>query len=140
MNNDFIDIDEFAKLVNKSTSTIRRNIKNLSEKDKYRFIRRVPVIGSGGEKILLSKSWISNFAKHEQASESLENDQQNNDSIIEILRGQLAIKDTQISSLSEANKELIERLKEVNYTLANTQKQLSAPNEHSTAKWWQFWK
>lgn len=98
MNNDFIDIDEFAKLVNKSTSTIRRNIKNLSEKDKYRFIRRVPVIGSGGEKILLSKSWIGNFAKHKQASENSENDQKNNDSIIEILREQLAIKDTQISS------------------------------------------
>jgi chromosome segregation ATPase len=62
--------------------------------------------------------------------------------IIEILRGQIErlekqtdIKDAQISDLSHTNKELLERLKEVNYTLGNVQKQLNAPTE-PPRKWW----
>ncbi len=141
MDNNFIGIEEFAKIVNKSTSTIRRSIKNLSEKDKNRFIRRVPVVGSGGEKILLAKAWIDNFAKHEQPNERLENEELN-ENIVEILSKQITIKDGQISDLSNTNKELLERLKEVNYTVATLQKQLSAPvsdEQTKPLKWWQFW-
>jgi hypothetical protein len=82
----------------------------------------------------------------------LPNDAQN---IIDILRGQIDdknkeleyrnkendIKNAQIADLSKANSELIERLKEVNYTLATAQKQLSAPQDETPApRWWQFWK
>ena len=180
MDNQFIEIEQFAKLSGLSVSTIRRKIKSLSESNKNAFIRRVPVVGSGGEKILISKAWLSMMNKHEYATnddvskhddepltdkkddiqEQIKTPEQSpNDenTIIELLKKQIAdkdreiehrskendIKNAQIYNLSEANKELIERLKEVNYTLANAQKQLSAPVEDKRPgdlKWWQFWK
>lgn len=161
MDNQFIEIEQFAKLSGLSVSTIRRKIKSLSEIEKNAFIRRVPMVGQGGEKITISKAWLGklnkheyatneDMNKHEQASKQATEGGNDNSSIIEILRGQIEylqkqgeVKDNQILNLSEANKELIERLKEVNYTLANAQKQLSAPvdeTQNDVPKWWQFWK
>ena len=168
MDNQFIEIEQFAKLAGLSVSTIRRKIKSLSESNKKAFIRRVPVVGSGGEKILIDKAWLGMMNTHDKASndelnrhdepltekkaanqEQIKTPEYDN-AIIEILRGQIErlekqtnIKDVQISDLSHTNKELLERLKEVNYTLANAQKQLAAPvdeKEIDTPKWWQFWK
>lgn len=159
MDNQFIEIEQFAKLAGLSVSTIRRKIKTLSETDKNAFIRRVPVVGSGGEKILIDKAWLGMMNKHEQPlNDDVSKHEQpltdkkddTSENIIEILRGQIDfltkqidIKDGQISDLSKANSELIERLKEVNYTLATAQKQLSAPVDDKRPgdlKWWQFWK
>lgn len=66
MDNQFIEIEQFAKLSGLSVSTIRRKIKSLSESNKNAFIRRVPVVGSGGDKILIDKAWLSMMNKHEQ--------------------------------------------------------------------------
>ena len=168
MDNQYIEIEQFATLAGLSVSTIRRKVKKLSEKDKTTFIRRVPVIGSGGEKILIDKAWLGMMNKHDKA---LNNDLNKHEqplteqkdtiqkqmktpehdiSIIEILKGQIDfltkqndIKDGQITDLSKGNIELLERLKEVNYTLGNAQKQLSAPQDErpdDLPKWWQFWK
>jgi len=66
MDNQFIEIEQFAKLSGLSVSTIRRKIKTLSESNKNAFIRRIPVVGSGGEKIMISKAWLIMVNKHEQ--------------------------------------------------------------------------
>lgn len=59
MSNQFIDIEAFARLSGLSVNTIRRKIKTLSETDKNAYIRHVPVIGRGGQKIMLDKALIN---------------------------------------------------------------------------------
>lgn len=139
MSNQYLDIEAFARLSGLSVNTVRRKIKTLSETDKKAYIQYVPIVGRGGQKTMLDKALINHWVINGDS-----------ESIIEILRGQIEylqkqgeVKDTQISDLSHTNKELIERLKEVNYTLATAQKQLSAPVEDKRPgdlKWWQFWK
>ncbi len=162
MDYQFIEIEQLAANANKGVSTIRRYLKNLSKEEKSTYIKKIPVIGSGGEKFLYrSDLAIMLYQKNDNALSKNDNnviqEQTPDNGIIELLKKQiedksneiehrnkqLDMKDTQISNLSEANKELIERLKEVNYTLANAQKQLAAPvdNEQTALpKWWQFWK
>jgi cytochrome oxidase assembly protein ShyY1 len=157
MDKHLLNIEEFAKIVNKSPSTIRRHIKKLSKEDKNTFISYAPIISSGGEKILIDEAWVTNFNTNVHTlpnQEQIQNDNiyaskkdtqtpeynqdklppQYDSQLVELLTtqihkqdAQIAIKDAQILNLSESNKELIERLKEVNYTLANTQKQLNTP-------------
>jgi predicted transcriptional regulator len=162
MDYQFIEIEQLAANANKGVSTIRRYLKNLSKEEKSTYIKKIPIIKSGGEKFLYrSDLMIMLSQKNDNAFSNNDNnviqEQIPDNVIIELLKKQiedkskeiehrnkqLDMKDTQISNLSEANKELIERLKEVNYTLANAQKQLAAPvdNEQTTPpKWWQFWK
>jgi hypothetical protein len=152
LNKDFLDIESFAKLAERSVSTLRRHIKKMSDNDKAIYIQRVPMVIGGGDKILISKDYLNLFIKEHSGPEYNTNQEQTktpeyDTSIIEILRGQIEylqkqgeVKDGQILNLSEVNKELLERLKEVNYSLATVQKQLSTPIEQNTPKWWQFWK
>lgn len=168
MSNQFIDIEAFAQLAGISVNTIRRKLKTLSETDKIAFVRHIPVVGRGGQKIMLDKALINQWktmSNQEMTQNDIDNSLGNQEketiqeqikepeydnAIIEILKGQIErlekqtdIKDAQISDLSHTNKELLERLKEVNYTLANAQKQLAQPvddDKIDTARWWQFWK
>jgi hypothetical protein len=87
-----------------------------------------------------------NEAKYQEQKEPEK--RQNDNSIIELLsnenkylKGEIEFKNTQFLSVSNENKELIERIREMNVLLLNTQKQLTAPQDNiPMPHWWQFWK
>ena len=162
---EWLEIEQLATKVNKGVSTVRRHLKDLSKDKKDLYIKKIQTDSNkGGIKHLYHNSLITLLFSsdrddkddkdvietHEpEYTKRQEHLTDNDNSIIEILRGQIEylqkqgeVKDGQISNLSEANKELLERLKEVNYSLGNAQKQLSKPIDDKDVplRWWQFWK
>ena len=158
---EWLEIEQLATKVNKGVSTVRRHLKDLSKEKKDLYIKKIQTDSNkGGIKHLYHNSLITLlFSSDRDDKDVIETHEpeytkrqehltDNDNSIIEILRGQIEhlekqtdIKDAQISDLSKVNIELLERLKEVNYTLASAQKQLSAPiDDKDVPKWYQFWK
>lgn len=58
MNNQWVTITEAANISGKSTTTIRRAVASLTKTEKTQYIKRVQIVGAGGEKILISRAFI----------------------------------------------------------------------------------
>lgn len=165
MSNQFIDIEAFAHLSGLSVNTVRRKIKTLSETDKNAYIHYIPVVGRGGQKIMLDKALVTQWTAmsnqktaQNPVDESMSNQEKEtiqeqtktpeqlpNDStvIIELLKKQIEDKDKEIEYLKKEsdfkNNQIAYFVNEVSHL--KTTLQLSSPkDETQPLKWWQFWK
>ena len=94
----WLTVDNAAALVGKSVSTIRRLLPQV-EREEPAAIRREPIEGKGGEKVLLSRSWLlSRFDLKEPAGAGGQ-EPQGAAAVVEILERQLEAKDKQINAL-----------------------------------------
>lgn len=95
----WLTVDNAAALVGKSVSTIRRLLPQV-EREEPAAIRREPIEGKGGEKVLLSRSWLlSRFDLKEPAGVAGGQEPQGAAAVVEILERQLEAKDKQINAL-----------------------------------------
>lgn len=95
----WLTVDNAAALVGKSVSTIRRLLPQV-EREEPAAIRREPIEGKGGEKVLLSRSWLlSRFDLKEPAGVAGGQEPQGAAAVVEILERQLEAKDKQIAAL-----------------------------------------
>lgn len=104
----WLDVNEAAALVGKSLSTIRRLIPEIEDLAPDA-IRREPIEGKGGEKVLLSRAYLVERFKISPDGEGKgagttppvgrEEEGLNVSGLVEILERQLEAKDRQISAL-----------------------------------------
>lgn len=117
----WISVNEAAALVGKSTSTVRRLIPEL-EAAAPESIRREPVEGKGGEKVLFSREYllerfrVSEPERREPGAGASES-RESFPVVVEILERQLLAKDRQIESLQRDAEAKTRQIEEVTDSL-----------------------
>jgi hypothetical protein len=96
----WLTVTDAAALVGKSVSTIRRILPQV-EREEPEAIRREPIEGKGGERVLLLRSWLlSHFGINEPgAAAGGPPEPTGAAAVVEILERQLDAKDKQIAAL-----------------------------------------
>ena len=97
----WLTVTDAAVVVGKSVSTIRRLLPQI-EKEEPEAIRREPIEGKGGERVLLLRSWLlSHFGINEPGAAGAGDPQepQGAAAVVDILERQLDAKDKQIAAL-----------------------------------------
>ena len=131
----WLTVNDAAALVDRSVSTIRRLLPEV-EKEEPDAIKREPIEGKGGEKVLLSRSWL--LARFDIEEPAGNQEPQESPVLLEILERQLEAKDRQINALQreaeaksrqieEAQRaagELVEKLGQFAALNASLQKQM----------------
>jgi transcriptional antiterminator len=102
MNNQWVTITEAANISGKSTTTIRRAVASLTKTEKTQYIKRVQIVGAGGEKILISRAFIvSRWTITEPHALSIEQESTNerkSDQLVLSLEKQVFILNREIES------------------------------------------
>ena len=145
----FLTVKEAAKLVGKSPSSIRRILYPILEDNRHPDRRHIePDVATAktlrvkGENFawkiseeLLRREMPAGETKPGSDSKSgPQNGDDHSDAIIEILRGQLTIKDQQIAAANDVIKGLSERVREGNILMGSLQQQLSPPDSTNRNK------
>ncbi len=121
----WLTVTDAAVVVGKSVSTIRRLLPQI-EKEEPEAIRREPIEGKGGERVLLLRSWLVAYFKVEPEPESPKAA-----AVVEILERQLEAKDKQIAAMQregEAKSRQIEEAQRVAGELVEKLGQFAALN------------
>ena len=92
----WLTVNDSAALVGRSVSTIRRLLPEV-EKEEPGAIKREPIEGKGGEKVLLSRSWL--LSRFDVTEPPGNQEPQESPVLLEILERQLEAKDRQINAL-----------------------------------------
>ena len=139
----FLTVKEAAKLVGKSPSSIRRILYPILEDNRHPDRHHIePDVATAkslrvkGENFawkiseeLLRREMPEGESKPSSDSKSnSQNGDDHSDAIIEILRGQLTIKDQQIAAANDVIKGLSERVREGNILMGSLQQQLAPPD------------
>jgi len=139
----FLTVKEAAKLVGKSPSSIRRILYPILDDNRHPDRHHIePDVATAktlrvkGENFawkiseeLLRREMPEGDSKSASNSKSRTHDSDDHsDAIIEILRGQLTIKDQQIAAQNDVIKGLSERVREGNILMGSLQQQLSPPD------------
>ena len=142
----FLTVKEAAKLVGKSPSSIRRILYPILENNRHPDRHHIePDVATAkslrlkGENFAwkISEELLRREMPEGESKPSSEgrpsklNGDDHADAIIEILRGQLDIKDQQIAAANEVIKGLSERVREGNILMGSLQQQLSPPDQTS---------
>jgi hypothetical protein len=102
MNNQWVTITEAANISGKSTTTIRRAVASLTKTEKTQYIKRVQIVGAGGEKILINRAFIvSRWTITEPHALSIEQESTNerkSDQLVLSLEKQVFILNREIES------------------------------------------
>ncbi len=145
----FLTVKEAAKLVGKSPSSIRRILYPILEDNRHPDRRHIePDVATAkslrvkGENFawkiseeLLRREMPEGETKSDSESRSRsQNGDDHADAIIEILRGQLTIKDQQIAAANDVIKGLSERVREGNILMGSLQQQLAPPDQTKRTK------
>lgn len=140
----FLTVKEAAKLVGKSPSSIRRILYPILEDNRHPDRHHIePDVATAkalrvkGENFawkiseeLLHREMPEGASKSDSESKSNTKSGDNHaDAIIEILRGQLDIKDQQIAAANDVIKGLSERVREGNILMGSLQQQLAPPDQ-----------
>lgn len=129
----WLTVTDAAALVGKSVSTIRRILPQV-EREEPAAIRREPIEGKGGERVLLLRSWLlSNFGINEPTGAAAGGppEPQGAAAVVEILERQLDAKDKQIAAMqreAEAKSRQIEDTQRMAGELAEKLGQFAAIN------------
>lgn len=138
----FLTMKEAAQLTGKSPSSIRRIIYPILEDDKHpdrsqiepdvEEAKALRIKGENfawkiSEKLLRREVPEGGTKPGSESKSSTHNGDDHSDAIIEILRGQLTIKDQQIAAQNDVIKGLSERVREGNILMGTLQQQLSPP-------------
>ena len=115
--NKYIDMKEAARLTNRSYSTMRNLVRNMTTEEKKRYLQR------DGKKILLLKSFIA--SKYRIIDNNTDSQSEFEKRTLEILEKQLKAKDEQIETSQKIITEMVERLKEANYNQGSLHKFLN---------------
>ena len=145
----FLTVKEAAKLVGKSPSSIRRILYPILEDNRHPDRHQIePDVATAkslrvkGENFawkiseeLLRREMPKGESKSGSESKSnRQNGDDHADAIIEILRGQLTIKDQQIAAANDVIKGLSERVREGNILMGSLQQQLAPPDQANRTK------
>lgn len=123
----WLTVTDAAVVVGKSVSTIRRLLPQI-EKEEPEAIRREPIEGKGGERVLLLRSWLVAYFKVEPEPEP---ESPKAAAVVEILERQLEAKDKQIAAMQregEAKSRQIEEAQRVAGELVEKLGQFAALN------------
>jgi hypothetical protein len=140
----FLTVKEAAKLVGKSPSSIRRILYPILENNRHPDRHHIePDVATAKSLRLKGENFAWKISKEllrreipegeskpgSESKSSVHKGDDHADAIIEILRGQLDIKDQQIAAANEVIKGLSERVREGNILMGSLQQQLSPPDQ-----------
>ena len=145
----FLTVKEAAKLVGKSPSSIRRILYPILQDNRHPDRRHIePDVATAkalrvkgenfawkiSEELLRREMPEGETKPGSESKSSTHNGDDHSDAIIEILRGQLDIKDQQIAAANDVIKGLSERVREGNILMGTLQQQLAPPDQTSRSK------
>ena len=145
----FLTVKEAAKLVGKSPSSIRRILYPILEDNRHpdrhhiepdvATAKSLRVKGENfawkiSEELLRREMPEGESKPGSDSKSSTQNGDDHSEAIIEILRGQLTIKDQQIAAANDVIKGLSERVREGNILMGTLQQQLAPPDQTNRNK------